>query len=88
MGVATLVFASHHTCTGKHKFELLYVLSQGNLPYKNIVDCGRQLIAKDGVLQMWRGYFTYAGRCAPHAMICLLTMDTFVSLFNMASGLK
>lgn len=61
---------------------------QGKLPYKNIVDCGKQLIAKDGLLQMWRGYFTYAGRCAPHAMICLLTMDTFVSIFNKAAGLK
>ena len=62
--------------------------SQGKLPYKNVVDCGRQLIQRDGFLKLWRGYGAYATRCAPHAMICLLTMDYMMTIFDGITGYK
>ena len=60
---------------------------QGKLPYNGVLDCGRKLLARDGFLALWRGYGAYAMRCAPHAMICLLTMDTFMGVFDRAVGL-
>lgn len=56
----------------------------GRNPYSGFLDCGRQLIAKDGFFQLWRGYAAYSARCAPHAIITLLTMNTFVELYTAA----
>ena len=34
-----------------------------------------QIYTEEGVLRFWRGFSTYYGRCAPHAMIILLVRE-------------
>lgn len=48
--------------------------STGKLPYTGLVDCATQVFKKEGPLAFWTGFGAYYGRCAPHAMIILLTL--------------
>lgn len=54
----------------------------GRLPYRNIADCAIKTVKKGGILSLWRGYWTFYARTAPHAMITLLAKDAFTSLYN------
>ena len=54
----------------------------GQLPYRNIADCAIKTVKKGGILSLWRGYWTFYARTAPHAMITLLAKDAFTSLYN------
>ena len=54
----------------------------GKLPYRNIWDCAVKTVQKGGFLSLWRGYWTFYTRTAPHAMITLLAKDAFTSLYN------
>lgn len=56
----------------------------GELPYRNILDCAVKTVKKGGILSLWRGYWTFYARTAPHAMITLLAKDAFTSLYNRA----
>ena len=56
----------------------------GEYPYKNILDCGIKIVKQGGVLSLWRGYWTFYVRTAPHSMITLLAKDAFTSLYNRA----
>ena len=58
--------------------------ASGRLPYTGVLHCGRSLLASDGFTGLWRGYTAYAARCAPHAVITLLTMDTFKAWYGVA----
>ena len=58
--------------------------AQGNLPYRGVVDCFGQIIRKEGVSQLWRGYWTYYSRCAPNAMIVLLIIEQIRSVYAKA----
>ena len=56
---------------------------QGVLPYKGVIDCFIKTIKHEGFFSLWKGLVTYYCRCAPHAMIILLTNDSvFVPLYN------
>lgn len=56
----------------------------GELPYRNIVDCAVKTVKSGGVFSLWRGYWTFYARTAPHAIITLLAKDLFTSLYNKA----
>lgn len=56
----------------------------GVLPYTGVVDCFAQIIKKEGPMQLWRGYWTYYGRCAPNAMIVLLIIERIKKVYNTA----
>ena len=43
--------------------------------YKGMVDCATKVMTKEGPLAFWTGFGAYYGRCAPHAMIILLSID-------------
>jgi solute carrier family 25 oxoglutarate transporter 11 len=45
------------------------------MPYKNIVDCLKKSVAKEGVTGLWAGLPTFYFRVGPHAIITLLTAD-------------
>ena len=47
----------------------------GKLPYAGVIDCASQVVTKEGPLALWRGLSAYYLRCAPHAMIILLTLE-------------
>lgn len=54
----------------------------GLLPYRNLWDCCVKTVHQGGVFSLWRGYWTFYVRTAPHAMITLLVKDGFTSLYN------
>lgn len=47
----------------------------GVYPYKGVIDCGGKILAREGFLKFWTGFGAYYFRCAPHAMIILLTRE-------------
>ncbi|KAK4892421.1 putative mitochondrial 2-oxoglutarate/malate carrier protein [Elasticomyces elasticus] len=47
----------------------------GKLPYKNMFDCFKKVIAEEGPLRFYRGFSTYYVRIAPHAMVTLIVAD-------------
>merc|ERR1712050_605319 len=49
--------------------------AQGNLPYKNSLDCAMKMMAEGGPLRFYAGFPTYYFRIAPHAMITLIAQD-------------
>lgn len=44
----------------------------------------QKVLRKEGVLAFWTGFGAYYTRCAPHAMIILLTLDEFKKLYAQA----
>jgi solute carrier family 25 (mitochondrial oxoglutarate transporter), member 11 len=58
------------------------------LPYKGIADCAAAVLRKEGVLAFWTGFTAYYGRCAPHAMIILMSIETITAAYREAFGLK
>jgi len=47
----------------------------GNLLYKGMADCAKQVVAKDGVTALWTGYPTFVIRICPHIMLTWVFMD-------------
>ena len=66
----------------KTKLMNMHLTATGELPYKNIWDCAVKTVRQGGILSLWRGYWTFYIRTAPHAMITLLAKDAFTSLYN------
>ena len=56
----------------------------GMLPYKGIVDCTIKIAQKEGPLGFFSGFSAYYGRCAPHAMIILLSIESITSAYRQA----
>lgn len=48
----------------------------GKMPYKGISDCAVQIVRKEGPMGLFAGFSAYYGRCAPHAMIILLSIES------------
>jgi hypothetical protein len=49
--------------------------AQGKMPYTGLMDCAGTILRKEGILAFWTGFPAYYGRCAPHAMIILVTIS-------------
>ena len=47
----------------------------GKMPYTGLTDCASAILRKEGILAFWTGFPAYYARCAPHAMIILLTIE-------------
>jgi solute carrier family 25 oxoglutarate transporter 11 len=58
----------------------------GKNPYSGFVDCGAQIARTEGVLAFWTGFGAYYARCAPHAMIILLTLETYNIYYSKVFG--
>lgn len=56
----------------------------GELPYKGILDCTIQIARKEGPLGFFAGFSAYYGRCAPHAMIILLSIESITAAYKKA----
>ena len=56
----------------------------GAFPYKNLGDCAWKIFRHEGIMQFWRGYWTFYARSAPHAMITLLMKDVLNSWYDKA----
>lgn len=54
----------------------------GKMPYTGIVDCARQILTKEGPQGFFNGFSAYYGRCAPHAMIILLSTEYITEAYR------
>jgi solute carrier family 25 oxoglutarate transporter 11 len=59
----------------------------GEFPYKGILDCATKIFKADGPIGFFSGFTAYYGRCAPHAMIILLSIESITNAYNSAFGL-
>lgn len=57
-------------------FDLIKSRLQDGSKYKGVVDCAGQILRKEGFFAFWTGFGAYYGRCAPHAMIILMSMES------------
>lgn len=56
----------------------------GEMPYKGVVDCAVKIARNEGPLGFFSGFSAYYGRCAPHAMIILLSIESITSIYRKA----
>lgn len=56
----------------------------GEMPYKGVMDCITKIVRTDGPLGFYNGFSAYYGRCAPHAMIVLLSKDSITKAYRNA----
>jgi len=56
----------------------------GEMPYKGIVDCMVKIVKADGPMGFYNGFSAYYLRCAPHAMIVLLSKDSITKSYREA----
>jgi len=68
----------------KSRLMNMRVDAAGNMPYAGFVDCVTKVLHNEGVAALWRGYFTYYARCAPNAMIVLLTAEQLNQMYRKA----
>lgn len=54
------------------------------LPYKGIVDCVVKIAKTEGPIGFFSGFSAYYGRCAPHAMIILLSIESITNFYRKA----
>ena len=54
----------------------------GEMPYKGVVDCFVKIGRQDGIRGYFAGFSAYYGRCAPHAMIILLSIETITNQYR------
>ncbi|EEC43273.1 predicted protein [Phaeodactylum tricornutum CCAP 1055/1] len=54
----------------------------GEMPYKGVVDCAVQMAKNEGPRSFFSGFSAYYGRCAPHAMIILLSIESITNLYR------
>jgi len=48
----------------------------GKMPYAGISDCALKIVRNEGPMGFFAGFSAYYGRCAPHAMIILLSIES------------
>lgn len=56
--------------------------ANGKMPYTGLTDCAGKILRQEGVLAFWTGFAAYYSRCAPHAMIILLTIDEVKTVYT------
>ncbi len=60
----------------------------GKLPYSGVTDCAVKIFKNEGPKGFFSGFSAYYGRCAPHAMIILLSIESITQGYRSAFGLK
>lgn len=56
----------------------------GEMPYKGVADCTIQIFRKEGLRGFFSSFTAYYGRCAPHAMIILLSIESITNAYKNA----
>lgn len=54
----------------------------GKMPYEGIADCAMKIVRADGPKGLFAGFSAYYGRCAPHAMIILLSIESITQAYR------
>lgn len=56
----------------------------GVMPYSGISDCAIKIFRSEGPVGFFAGFSAYYGRCAPHAMIILLSIESITEAYKKA----
>ena len=59
-------------------------MANGAMPYAGVADCAAKVVRAEGTLALWTGFTAYYCRCAPHAMIILMTVEMLNPLYQRA----
>ena len=70
----------------KTRLQNMKPLPSGELPYNGVMDCSSKILKHEGFFAFWRGFGAFYGRCAPHAMIILLTREQIKNLYDSCLG--
>uniref|UniRef100_A0A7S2JSB4 Uncharacterized protein n=1 Tax=Leptocylindrus danicus TaxID=163516 RepID=A0A7S2JSB4_9STRA len=54
----------------------------GELAYKSVFDCAVKIMRSEGPQGFFGGFTAYYGRCAPHAMIILVSIESITQLYR------
>jgi solute carrier family 25 oxoglutarate transporter 11 len=54
----------------------------GKMPYRGVVDCAVKIMKTEGPMGFFNGFSAYYGRCAPHAMIILLSIESITAFYK------
>lgn len=54
------------------------------MPYSGVMDCAMKIAKTDGARGFFAGFSAYYGRCAPHAMIILLSNESITNMYRKA----
>ena len=54
----------------------------GEMPYRSVMDCAMKIAKIEGPKGFFTGFTAYYGRCAPHAMIILLSIESITSFYR------
>jgi len=57
-------------------------IETGKMPYAGIGDCAVQIFKKEGPKGFFAGFSAYYSRCAPHAMIILLSIESITQAYK------
>ena len=70
----------------KTRLQNMKPLPSGELPYNGVMDCSSKILKHEGFFAFWRGFGAFYGRCAPHAMIILLTREQIKNVYDSCLG--
>ena len=59
----------------------------GKMPFSGVIDCAVKTFQKEGPFAFFRGLPAYYLRCAPHAMVILLSVEQITKAYRFVFGL-
>jgi len=59
----------------------------GLMPYKGVVDCAVKTYTREGITAFFKGLPAYYFRCAPHAMVILISIEQITKGYRFVFGL-
>lgn len=69
----------------KTKMQKQKANAEGVMPYKNMADCIKQSLAREGVTGFWAGLPTYYFRVGPHAIITLMAAEQYRKMLGVGN---
>jgi solute carrier family 25 oxoglutarate transporter 11 len=70
----------------KTRLQNMKALPSGQMPYDGLSDCAVKIFRNEGFTAFWRGFGAFYGRCAPHAMIILLSREQIMKAYDKTLG--
>ena len=70
----------------KTRLQNMKPTAAGEMPYTGVIDCASKILKNEGFFAFWRGFGAFYGRCAPHAMIILLTREQVMKAYDNVLG--
>ena len=58
----------------------------GKMPYSGVADCAIKIARAEGPIGFFAGFSAYYGRCAPHAMIILMSIESITEAYRKNFG--